>query len=154
MHKSIKDLTGQKFNMLTVIADLGERSGHNVKWYCLCDCGEYKFVSALDLQRGGTSSCGCTRYKRNNNHVGKRTTPEWVSWQAMKLRCLLKTNPAYRWYGGRGIKICKRWMVFENFLADMGPRPLGTTNHRFNKDGNYEPSNCMWSYHHQETERP
>ena len=63
----------------------------------------------------------------------------------MKTRCLNPNNKRFKDYGGRGIMICERWMVFENFLADMGERPEGKTLDRINNDGHYEPSNCKWS---------
>jgi hypothetical protein len=66
-------------------------------------------------------------------------------WKAMRTRC---TNPRQRmWhrYGGRGIKICRRWDNFKYFLADMGECPPGLTLERVDRDGDYKPSNCVWA---------
>lgn len=85
-------------------------------------------------------------------HGGHRT-PEWLVWQAMLARCLKPTHKYFFDYGGRGIKVCQRWMKFENFLADMGRRPDGIKGKRPlysidrfpDKNGNYEPGNVRWA---------
>lgn len=76
----------------------------------------------------------------------KHKSPEYYSWAQMKTRC---NNPNYReysLYGGRGIKVCERWLnSFENFLEDMGSRPQNYSLDRIDVEGNYTPSNCKWS---------
>lgn len=72
-------------------------------------------------------------------------TPTYRSWSGMIQRCTNHKATAYEQYGGRGIKVSKRWMVFSAFLADMGARRPGTTLDRINADGNYERSNCRWA---------
>jgi hypothetical protein len=74
----------------------------------------------------------------------KRTT-EYQRWHSMRKRCLDPNCPAYKNYGGRGIRICKRWQHYKNFLSDMGRCPPGKSLDRINNDGDYEPSNCRWA---------
>lgn len=74
-----------------------------------------------------------------------RIRPEYAVWSSMKARCLNPNSQQYKNYGERGIKVCERWMLFENFFADMGERP--SSKHslgRLENDGNYDPSNCAW----------
>jgi len=74
----------------------------------------------------------------------KRSYPEYRVWAGMWTRCTNEKESCFKYYGGRGIKVCDRWKSFENFYLDMGPRPEGFEIDRRNNDGNYEPENCRW----------
>jgi hypothetical protein len=76
----------------------------------------------------------------------QRRKSEYSAWCAMIQRCQNECHPRFRQYGGRGVEVCDRWSLsFENFLADMGPKPSpDLTLDRIDPRGNYEPANCRW----------
>ena len=93
--------------------------------------------------------CGKIIHTGIREHTDKQKQPEYQSWIAMKKRCYDKNNPAYKYYGGRGIKVCDRWLDcvhgFDNFLEDMGRRPEGCSLDKIDNDKDYGPGNCRWA---------
>lgn len=135
------DLVNQRFGKLTVLEFIGIYKESRYIWLCRCDCGKITKVYRSDLRNGNTKSCGCIRYKH-----GESDTRLHNIWRGMKGRC---TNPKaqnYKYYGGKGIKVCPKWekyITFRNWANANGYKKELVID-RINSNGNYEPTNCRW----------
>lgn len=149
------DLTGHRSGRLVVVELAGHDKYGKSLWLCQCDCGSsLRAVCGNNLRRGTTTSCGCRRHEslaqivlRHGESIKTRKTKEYRAWIGIKNRC---TNPKYcgwKRYGGRGIKVCDRWLhSFENFLVDVGRSPCkGWSIDRINNDGDYDRGNVRWA---------
>lgn len=74
-----------------------------------------------------------------------RVSPTYSTWKAMRRRCNNPNTLDWKYYGERGIKVCKRWDIFDNFIKDMGEKPEGMSLDRIDSDKDYSPANCKWS---------
>lgn len=137
-----KPKPGDRYGRLTAIRFWSDKGVSRVD--VRCDCGGVKtiFRSSWKITR----SCGCFRREwlaSIKKNPGLNTRAFFI-WRSMIQRCRHKSKRT-KWYGMRGIKVCERWEKFENFLADMGDPPKGTSLDRIDPDGNYEPGNCTWA---------
>lgn len=151
----MNNIENQKFGRLTAIRFDDGSVGNKPKWVCLCDCGNEKSILYYNLLKGNTISCGCAhtdmmkaKFTKHGERVGRKMSVEYSAWHRMKQRCYDETHKDYPKWGGRGIKVCGRWLEsFDNFLLDVGRRP--SSNHSLdrypNNDGNYEPGNFRWA---------
>lgn len=154
-HPLFRDLTGLTFSRLRVLGYAG-RIGTSHAFECRCECGNTTVTRGYLLTGGVTRSCGCLLGDRNREVRGTHRlswSREWRIWSGMKTRCGNPKVKSFPDYGGRGIKVCERWLTgdgyrsgFECFIADMGMRP--TPKHsleRKNNEGHYEPGNVVWA---------
>lgn len=150
IHEVRDDLTGQRFGRLTVIEFAGRDMQRKSRWRCVCDCGTETIVDAYNLKVGHIKSCGCRNRERignlNRSH-GLRGDPLYPVWRGMKARCNNPNEPAFKNYGGRGIKVCDEWerdfQAFYDWAIENGyNRELSID--RIDNDDGYRPDNCRW----------
>lgn len=152
MGRNRLDLIGKKFERLTVTGFAGLNKRKQSMWECECQCGKNIVAIGSNLNRGHTSSCGCLQKEKIRRVKGTHlmsTTNTYHSWWTMLYRC---RNPKYQHYAGKGVSVCTEWVdSFENFLADMGPRP--SDNHSIDRIDNskgYFKENCRWATSYQQ----
>jgi hypothetical protein len=147
------DLTGKVIGRWTVLRRAENNAAGGTQWECRCECDTIKTIGGAVLRDGRSQSCGCrkidivvtrsTKHGHSPSEGGVSRT--YSTWAGMVQRCTDSNQRAWKNYGGRGIRVCERWLKFENFLADMGEKPEGRTLERTENDGNYEPGNCVWA---------
>jgi len=145
-----------KFGLLTIRKEIAPDI-----FLCVCDCGNELTVWRSLLSNNVQRHCGCLpvvnsffghmrcSYTKDGRSL-RRYSAEYNSYSSMKTRCLNRNNNEYASYGGRGIRICERWLLprcqgFKNFIDDLGPRPSGKTLDRIDVQAHYAPTNCRWA---------
>jgi len=152
------DLNNERFGRLVVLAEMGRDKHGSVMWECLCDCGNLVGRTTARLRSGHVRSCGCLQKEAalNNvrlHHARVKThglghgnySPTYKTWTSMRERAKTYSSQSGKRYKSLGITVCDRWNSFENFLSDMGEKPVGKSIDRINPLGNYEKSNCRWA---------
>jgi len=148
-------MVGKKFGRWIVIEIAYKINGY-LYLKCECTCGSIRNVIIYSLLNGRSRSCGCWKKEERKNRKTHRMsgTRFFRIWCEARSRCSKDYDDGYKDYGGRGIKVCERWLKFENFKDDMYQSYLkhvkefgekNTSIDRKNNDGNYELSNCRWA---------
>lgn len=136
---------GTRFGKLTVIKRAAN-IGKNRSILCSCDCGGFRVVQARYLRLEKIKSCGCLKTAGSMTKDGRKKTnhPLYQVWMNMLRKTTNKKHQNYSTCGALGIRVCERWLTFENFLEDMGERPPNTMLCRIKLSEDYTPENTKW----------
>lgn len=141
-----RDISGMVFNYLTAL-NYSHRNKGEIYWTCRCKCGTIKQVNKSKLTYGELKSCGCWLRDRVSVRFihGMSKSRFYGIWNDIMMRCYNPNKERYPRYGGRGIKVQKRWHIFNNFKDDMFlSYKKGLSIERINVNGNYTSKNCKW----------
>lgn len=152
--RRVEVVKGQRFGRLRYMEEVSEVNGRRRARF-ICDCGNITEAQVHGVRYGKTKSCGCLLVDalrsfsfQHGGTVNKKSTPEYMTWLAMRERCLSPKNNMYPRYGGRGITVCDEWKhSFSSFLSAVGckPSPAHSLDRYPNNNGNYEPGNVRWA---------
>ena len=157
-NRPFRDLSGEKYGMLTVLRRVPNSAGSKALYRCRCECGNEIDVCYSSLVYGDRKTCGCVDLHVKHGDCsskrlgGKQHSRLYGVWRDMKGRCENPNSHAYSSYGGRGIRICDEWSkdyaTFREWAKSTGydenaPRGKCTLD-RIDNDGNYEPSDFRW----------
>jgi len=139
---------GDKFNRLTAVRFIEKRERGRQYWLFRCKCGKDKVIMADYVKNGRSKSCGCLQKEwakingKNKKTHGMSGSKTYFAWRNMLNRCFNKKIPKYKNYGKRGIRVCDRWLKFENFYEDIGNITAEKTLDRIDVNKNYCKENC------------
>ena len=144
---NFKNIKNKKFGKLVALGVASKTNSNEYRWFCKCDCGQEVIVNGSYLRTGRQKSCKSCSHKKNTNGKkhGYSKHKSYQPWFDMHRRCYDTSRKEFKYWGGRGIKVCKRWHNVENFIIDMGERPDFYTLERINNNKNYSKSNCKWA---------